>query len=190
MNEPIEPDGKIKILPAEDWTLPYLEDIYMASFPESERRPWNKVINPAQKGQPQLLAIMLSDDMSDVYVPVGLITLWDFENFVYVEHYAVGADYRGGGLGGIVLDVFVGIITNENGKPMVLEVEPPSEEYPMARRRIDFYRRHGFELCDYEYIQPPYTDSGEWLELKLMKTAGELDLDEVTATLHRQVYEY
>ena len=78
---------------------------------------------------------------------------------------------RNGGKGSIYLQE----ITKKLGKPVVLEVEPPTDE--MAIRRIGFYERNGFKLWkDITYIQPAYDKTKSSIELKLM-TIGDIEFD-------------
>ena len=78
-----------------------------------------------------------------------------------------------------------------NDRPIVLEVEPPTTE--TARRRIAFYERNGFSLCERAYVQPPYRpwEETEGLTLLLMTTAPDFleeHFDEVRATIYAEVY--
>lgn len=115
----------------------------------------------------------------------GFITWWDFGDFVYGEHFAMLPECRGAGIGGEVIDRFVA----DAGKPVVLEVELPTND--TARRRIGFYERHGFTLCDAEYVQPPYDAGGEGVPMRLMSHGMPLDaetFERVRDTLYAEVY--
>lgn len=115
----------------------------------------------------------------------GFITWWDFGGFVYGEHFAMLPECRGAGIGGEVIDRFVA----DAGKPVVLEVELPTND--TARRRIGFYERHGFTLCDAEYVQPPYDAGGEGVPMRLMSHGMSLDaetFERVRDTLYAEVY--
>lgn len=115
----------------------------------------------------------------------GFITWWDFGGFVYGEHFAMLPECRGAGIGGEVIDRFVA----DAGKPVVLEVELPTNG--LARRRIGFYERHGFTLCDAEYVQPPYDAGGEGVPMRLMSHGMPLDaetFERVRDTLYAEVY--
>lgn len=78
----------------------------------------------------------------DNETPVGFITYWDFNDFYYVEHFAIDPTLRNGGYGKKTLDY----LCKELDRPIVLEVEMPVEE--MAKRRINFYQRQGFVLWE------------------------------------------
>jgi len=162
-----------------------LERVYLSSFPDGERRDWCDLRSKADDRSHPLSLYTITDDSG---VPVGLITVWNFSEFFYVEHFAVDSAARGGGLGGRALDETLAMLGN--GKPVVLEVEPPTGGYgPVAERRVGFYRRHGFtDFPHYNYIQPPYSPGLPSLPLMLMSTCAGVDLDMVSATLHREVY--
>ena len=70
-------------------------------------------------------------------------------------------------------------------------MEEPTEE--MARRRIGFYQRHGFQLWESPYLQPPYRAGDDLLPMQLMAWGALREkeaFDEVKQTLYREVYHY
>lgn len=165
--------------PAPD-ELPLLREIYMESFPPEERRPWEKIVSPDAPDSPRLRVIRDESDGT----AAGLVTTWEFPDFIYIEHLAVDSRMRGRGTGALALKALAGC-----GKPLVLEVEPESEADPMTGRRIAFYRRNGFDMLDYPYIQPPYSPGLPWVPLRLMTTApGSVSAAEISDLLHRSVY--
>ena len=121
----------------------------------------------------------------DNELPIGFITYWDFEHFYYVEHFATNPALRNGGYGKRTLEYLCDYLK----LPIVLEVERPLEE--MAKRRINFYQRHGFTLWENDYYQPPYKPGDDYLPMYLM-VHGELnaqkDFEEVKHRLYTEVY--
>ena len=115
---------------------------------------------------------------------LGLLTTWEFADFIYIEHFAIDPALRSQGYGSEALKAFI----HEQCKPLVLEAEPPTDE--MTHRRIRFYERIGLTLYDYPYIQPAYTEESLPVELRLMGTIDteNIPLDKVSDTLHREVY--
>lgn len=114
---------------------------------------------------------------------IGLIIFWEFDDFVYIEHFATSHHVRGMGLGSKTLDYIKSRFT----KPIVLEIEMP-ESSPIAARRMEFYRRNGFKpIWDFNYIQPPYSPELPSLPLLLMST-GEAEPKRISDTIHRRVY--
>ena len=71
---------------------------------------------------------------------VGCSTIWEFKDFAYVEHFATSPLSRGSGIGAKVMH----LITEMINKPIILEVEPPEDEF--SKRRINFYERCGYIL--------------------------------------------
>ena len=80
-------------------------------------------------------------------------------------------------------------MVNETGKVVVLEVELPTDE--MSKRRVGFYERHGFKLCEKKYVQSPYKAGDCELEMKIMWCNAE-DIsdkfDRMVACIYNNVY--
>jgi len=93
---------------------------------------------------------------------IGFILWWDFENIRYIEHLAILPQLRNKGYGQCIIKRF----TSKPEPPILLEVEHPDTE--INKRRIDFYQRMGFVANKYEYKQPPYKKSGNYVPLILM----------------------
>lgn len=148
------------------------EAVYLASFPPEERRDWRAI---ASGTGPRLLGIY------DGAALIGLVTTWEFEAFVYIEHLAVDAARRQCGAGSAVLRELAGW-----GKPLLVEVEPPDMSDD-ARRRVQFYRRNGFATIAEDYVQPPYGPGLPSVPLHLMSN-GPADAALAAETLHAEVY--
>lgn len=117
----------------------------------------------------------------------GVVALWDFDNFLYIEHFAINPLFRNEGIGGRILDEMI----NWVGKPIVLEVEVPKDE--ITKRRVGFYERHGFLFHDYPYLQPPMRAGQEMLPLRLMTFPERISLNEYErykSLIHKVVYNY
>ena len=113
--------------------------------------------------------------------------VWEIDDFLYIEHFAVRKDCRNGGYGGICLDALL----EEKAKPMVLEVEVPEDE--MTRRRVGFYERHGLVYNDYPYLQPPLRKGNELLPLRLMTKPTAIDeatYERYKKRMYAVVYKY
>lgn len=156
--------------------------LYEAAFPPDERRPvrdWLRLLRPGSRMQ----GLVLEADGCFA----GFITLWDFGQFAYAEHFAVCPEQRGHGLGAIAL----GRVLEQPGRrPLVLEVEPP-DTGPQAKRRIGFYRRCGLTLCSRPYQQPPYAPGLSPLPLRLMCSHPRFlgrHFDTVRTLIRRHVY--
>ena len=154
-------------------------DTYLASFPIEEQRPLPS-IERLLAGEPRFKALALLS--RDTFI--GLLTYWQFDTFVYIEHFAISPQHRSQGYGAQVLTHFV----RSHTLPIVLEAEPPTES--MAQRRVQFYTRNGFVLYAYDYFQAPYAPNREGIALRLMGTTPDDPTfsSHVAQTLHRQVY--
>lgn len=154
------------------------ERLYTDAFPPEERRPWSDILNPASAMGPYAEAIIVDGAFA------GFVTTWDLGRWIYVEHLAVDPSRRGGGTGSGLLR----LLRDRSAKPIVLEVEPPAADNPMAERRIGFYARNGFSVLDYDYIQPPYSPELSSLPLLLMSTDPADDAAGIALALHKEVY--
>lgn len=98
----------------------------------------------------------------------ALIASWDFDGFVFLEHFAVDPACRSGGIGGQMLDAM------------------------LAARRIGFYERHGFTVnADYAYFQPALAPGGDPLPMHLLTTGGACtacELRAIETLVHARVY--
>ena len=150
------------------------------SFPDDERR--------SEKEQRALL----EEDGYTVYILPdtngsikGFIAVWQFENFGYIEHFAVDEKYRCMGLGGVMLGEAVKKLCGM----VCLEVEPPCGG--MTSRRVGFYERCGFVLNDYPYIQPAFSPDKKAIPLKIMtygRAVDESEFEKIKNTLYKRVY--
>jgi RimJ/RimL family protein N-acetyltransferase len=169
-----------KIKPTDTAYCLYCENLLVASFPESERRDLAHLRQISLHNKAFSTHIIIIDNQ-----PVGLLNSWDFDDFIYIEHFATDPAMRNKGIGQQALKL---IIENMN-LPIVLEVELPEDEISM--RRIEFYKRAGFQLWQHEYKQPPYRKGDDFLPMRLM-AAGNLseknDFERVKNTLYNQVY--
>ncbi len=153
------------------------EDIYKImeeSFPSDERRNYEE-----QKK-------LFSDPVYNIYVIKkenvrAFISVFEFDQFTFAEHFAVALEYRNCGLGSKVLS----LLKKEVKSPICLEVELPETE--IAKRRIEFYKRNGFFYNDYEYIQPAYSDEKNPVPLRIMTTEGEIS-EEIFKNVEKELY--
>ena len=167
------------ILSSDKKNLSKIKKIYENSFPVDERRDFDKVIDLIKDVRFQLRGVFVDDDL------VGFISLWDFNEFLYVEHFAIDKELRGNGLGTHVLQN----ILDETPIKIVLEVDLPSDN--ISFKRIKYYQKFGFTLCHQEYIQPPYGEGKDAVPMFIM-SKPEIDdfteFQQITKTLHSQVY--
>lgn len=158
--------------------------LYESAFPASERRPTEEWIHKINNEPAFTLYFIVNEKQHFL----GFVTLWNFGSFSYIEHFATQGHMRGLGIGGKTIDMLHAL---EPNKCIILEAEPPED--PTAIRRIEFYKRHGFRLLDYEYTQPPYSPDNVAIPLKLMTNIDNMEndyIENVVSTIKRHVYEF
>jgi ribosomal protein S18 acetylase RimI-like enzyme len=115
----------------------------------------------------------------------GFCIIWDFTEFVYLEHFAIEPDVRGLGIG----EGTLALIKANFDKPVILETELPLDE--ISSRRIKFYKRNGFRVLYRHYLQPSYDGIKPEVEMKLMSTAVDFaseELDRYIGIIRKKVY--
>lgn len=162
--------------------LDSVRSVYMDSFPEEERRPWESIVALIESGAPFFKFIIVQNKDNE---DVGFYTLWRFPEARYIEHFAVKPALRGNGIG---TEIISKIIAEADNIPVVIEVEP-ADSSDQASARIRFYEKAGFTaMIDYEYIQPPYAKGLPEVPMMLMSTGLIPDLDMFVLQLHTLVY--
>ena len=103
---------------------------------------------------------------------MAFLAVWEFDTFLFVEHFAVRKSCRNGGLGAVLLTQ----LTTQSRKPVILEVELPTGE--LEARRIAFYERNGFVMNPFEYMQPAMGEDRHAIPLRIMSYPKRLLADE------------
>ncbi len=166
----------IKKMKREDFDKVYA--IMEQSFPPDERRPY--------KEQQELL----ENPLYSVYIVENLyafIATWEFDEFVFIEHFAVKNECRNTGLGSRMLSEFL----EKQKKTVCLEVELPETE--LAKRRIGFYERNGFYFNEFEYFQPPISQGKKIIPLRIMTSNAGIDkvtFEKIRSILYKEVYKF
>lgn len=156
----------------------YTRDLFESSFPEAERPPFEEM--KARTSERFHFLVLLNDDD-----PIGLLTYWDFDDFVYVEHFAIDEEMRDQGFGKAAFLNFL----SEQHKQVLFEVELPHDE--VSEHRVDFYSSMGLCQNSQDYFQPSYRDPQHLAMPMLIMSKYELDDDafeEMRQTLYREVY--
>lgn len=201
-----------KITPASaDALWQRVESLYLTAFPPEERRSVERMRALAASGRLCVAVALLGDcdtrtdkganantvaenNVTSIAIApddtdsarmaeqrfCGFITWWDFGSFVYGEHLAILPECRCGGVGGRVIDALTAVA---QGRMTVIEVELPTGD--LERRRIGFYRRHGFEVADFPYIQPPYEAGYAGVPMHIMTHGGRLTAEQFERVRNR-----
>ncbi|MCR4658821.1 MAG: GNAT family N-acetyltransferase [Bacteroidales bacterium] len=154
----------------------FAQDLFEEAFPDDERPPVSSL-----KHRPANFHFTVATNDDE---PIGLLTYWEFDDMIYVEHFAIDSDLRNQGLGKVVFLNFL----SQQKEQVVLEVETPHSEE--SEHRLEFYTSMGFFQNPQQYTQPPYFEGGNPVPM-LILSKYELDDDEFLAiknTLYREVY--
>ncbi|MFV0537675.1 MAG: GNAT family N-acetyltransferase [Dysgonomonas sp.] len=154
----------------------FIENLYIESFPPSERRPIEKMLDFYQNNDLFFIDVAVEDGRL-----VGFLTYWDIDEFIFAEHFAIAPEFRNGGYGRKVMELF-----QKSTKPIILEVELPSTI--LSERRIGFYQRLGYKLWEnVQYQQPAYAIDGLAIPMKLM-TYGNLNVERDLIDIRSKIY--
>lgn len=140
------------------------------SFPRNEMRSREKQMELFETRENYHIFCLGEERYSDQLI--AFIVVWDLEEVIFIENFAVDPVHRGKGFGGILLDWVV----EKYQKPVVLEVEPPIDI--MTRRRVGFYESHGFHISEHDYLMPPLHEGDKFLPLKLMSHPNPIKEEE------------
>ena len=119
-------------------------NLYVVSFPIFEQRTALQQAEAFRDRRYKLMAFMEDDTF------LGFISYWEFDTYLYVEHFAVNAELRGKGYGGRMLRAF----QQATEKIVLLEIDPIVDSVSEARLR--FYKRCGFFENTYPHRHPAY----------------------------------
>lgn len=168
-----------RIISQYDIHWPALIQLYVASFPEVERRDIDALERLLSDPRFHAYKIVIDSNM------VALMLYWQLEKAVFLEHLAVEKPMQKRSLGKRMMQWLL----NKNASFFLLEVEHPLDD--TSQRRIHFYERLGFSANHYKYFQPPYRHTNDPLPLLLMSLpAIESDktFELLTKELHATVY--
>lgn len=143
---------------------PSFNSLYQISFPIFEQRTEEQ----------QMLAFSSSAYHLDIFLEednntfIGFIAYWEFNSYLYTEHFAIHPDLRGKGYGSLVLKA----LQNSNSKRLLLEIDPVTDE--ISAKRLHFYELNGFSANSYPHIHPPYRAGFQGHDLIVLTTQGQI----------------
>ena len=124
---------------ADDPLLDQVEKTYTGSFPEEERRDFS-LVRELVEADPRFELYVLSRDGKYV----GFLTGWQFDGFVYAEHFAIDPSARNGGIGAKAMRLPWATalapasatawlsVTEETNTPMAVRAAPSRKNPQMA----------------------------------------------------------
>ena len=167
----------ITLTPLEDSDHPHFaQELFESAFPYEERPDFDELEN---RGNNFHFKVATSDDD-----PIGILTYWVFDDFVYVEHFAICEELRNNGFGKAV---FLNFMMQYEGQ-IVMEVELPHDE--TSENRLEFYSSMGLYRNPFDYSQPSYHGDTTNVPMTIM-SKFELDDDEfeeIRKTIYKEVY--
>ncbi len=171
----------IRITSSNDHFAEEIITLYLDTFPEEQRHLKNDFIRLLESNTLfNCMAVLMNNSM------IGFVNYWEFDEFIYLEHLAVEPPMRGHKLG----EKLVKLLQSKSDKPIILEAERAGDsEY--GERRLDFYKRLGFEILPVAYSQPPYRPGGDFIPLELMSDQAEFALsnfDKLRSIMYKEVY--
>ena len=145
----------MKLIPITEERFDLVFSKMTAAFPYEERRDISDQKECLNNKFFKFLEIF------DDETAMGFITIWDFPEFIFIEHLAIDEEVRAGGYGSKTIK----LVKETYKKPIILEAEAPETEQQI--KRIRFYDRAGFKMNSYDYEQPSYHGS-EGVPLKIL----------------------
>lgn len=171
----------IRIQSVDDKYADELTELYLEAFAENQRHTkedFRQLLNT--NNQFNCNAVLMNNEL------VGFFHYWDFDVFLFLEHIAIEPPLRGHKLGEKVIN----LVRTFARKPLVIEVEQ-AENSEYGARRIEFYRRLGFEIVPFLYLQPPYRKGEDYVPLDMMCDHPEFasgHFENIKSTIYKQVY--
>ncbi|MDR1180416.1 MAG: GNAT family N-acetyltransferase [Bacteroidales bacterium] len=154
--------------------------IYEEAFPVEEKRPIEKHIKLMQENSLfRFYAAMKGQKV------IGMLVVWELSDFIYIDYLATSPNHRNKGYGKMIMEQ----LQQSSAGLMVLEVEMP--DCDLAKRRIEFYTRLGFNLLDFPYFMPKYNNPNEPYPMLLMSFPNKIDNDmckHVMTQIHLNAY--
>lgn len=153
---------RLKIDSARHASYRSFEKLYASSFPIFEQRTQTQ--QDAAFGCERYNLTGYEDNG----VFIGFISYWEFDDYIYIEHFAVDTDSRGKGYGSKILQSFV----EATDKIVLLEIDPVTDEISEARLR--FYLKCGFKENPYRHLHPAYRNEYRAHRLTVLTTPRQI----------------
>lgn len=118
---------------------------------------------------------------------VGYFSYWEFDSFIFGEHFAVLKELRNQTIGTQFLNQFLIKLK----KLFIFEVERPTDE--ISKRRIDFYLRNNIQINKFKYFQPSYHRGEDKIPMYVASYPNKLTYKEFlnyTKVVKRVVYKF
>lgn len=121
--------------------LSKVKEIYDCSFPESERLEFSELVN-SRFPNSKIWGIFCKRAL------IGFSFVSVYKEFAYIVYFAIEEKLRNKHLGSFAIKLICELFGD---KTKVLCVEKPQSKEDLRSRRINFYKRNGFSLADFEF---------------------------------------
>lgn len=114
-------------------------ELYCASFPRGERKPFSRIRRNCRNGKMEMWVIKENTEF------LGFFICAVYEEMVLIDYFAVMSSKRGRGVGSYAFKLLVDIYPEQY---IFLEIEPENEKASNAIQRVrrkKFYLRCGFQ---------------------------------------------
>ena len=119
---------------------------YIKLFPEDEQRKWQKIENTYKKGIEKFYKILLDDITIGFFMLEKLNDDYPF----YLDYFAIFNEFQNKGYGTKAIEILMNKIVNNNG--VIAEIEADNEDNSITIKRLEFYKRLGFNKTGSEYL--------------------------------------
>ena len=142
------------------------QNLYRKSFPIFEQRSAAQQALAFQNEKYRLLAFTGRDSL------IGFISYWQFDTYLYIEHFAINTELRGMGYGSRLLRSFI----HSTDKLVLLEIDPITDSVSEARLR--FYKKCGFHENQHPHKHPAYCKEYAPHSLIILTTGRQISAQE------------
>lgn len=150
---------------------------YCETFPVDERRNETQFFQLFDSSKSKIISINQHSNT------VGYLIIWEFDEFMFLEHFEIFEEFRNQKLGSHVLSNLSKIY------PKILLESEPADLDEIASKRIAFYNRNGFETIDKNYIQPAYDNTKKDINLWLLSNFDNEKTSDFIKLIHQYVYQ-
>ena len=166
----------IHITSPDDFRAKEIYSSYINSFPKDERR--NREQFSCLFSNKKVKVFSVLNDLKYI----GYLIAWELTEFVFIEHFEIFSEFRSQKFGTEVIKKLF-----RDYSKIILEAEPSNLDDD-ARRRIDFYKRNGFQIVDESYLQPPYSKDKKPVPLWLLANYQPKKLEHIREEIYDVVY--
>lgn len=119
---------------------------YVKLFPEEEQREWKKIEDTYKKGIEKLYKITLENKTIGFFMLERLDNNYPF----YLDYFAIFDEFQSKGYGTKAIQKLLNKTIVNNG--LIAEIEKEDMKNPVTIKRLEFYKRLGFEKVESEYL--------------------------------------